>query len=162
MQDGMVCRFARNHKRAKVGSWWLLCLRTRSIRLLDGDDCVLEKSPLERLSQDRQLMAYCHDGFWQPMDTLREKQLLEELWVSNKAPGRERMMTTFSEAYRGKKVLITGLTGFKGQWLGRWLNRLGAHVCGFGLAPTAAPTDQYPTSKMNLMSNCSTFVNVQR
>lgn len=53
-------------------------------------------------------------------------------------------MTTFSEAYRGKKVLITGLTGFKGQWLGKWLNRLGANVCGFGLAPIAAPGGSTP------------------
>lgn len=53
-------------------------------------------------------------------------------------------MTTFSEAYRGKKVLITGLTGFKGQWLGKWLNRLGARVCGFGLAPIQAPDSSIP------------------
>jgi glucose-1-phosphate cytidylyltransferase len=53
---------------------------------LDGDSCVLEKSPLERLSKDGQLRAYCHNGFWQPMDTLREKQMLEEMWTSNKAP----------------------------------------------------------------------------
>ncbi|MEZ6137468.1 MAG: CDP-glucose 4,6-dehydratase [Pirellulaceae bacterium] len=44
-------------------------------------------------------------------------------------------MMTFSEAYRGKKVLVTGLTGFKGQWLGRWLKQLGAQVSGFGLEP---------------------------
>ncbi len=53
---------------------------------LDGDSCVLEKSPLERLSKDGQLRAFCHNGFWQPMDTLREKQMLEEMWNSNKAP----------------------------------------------------------------------------
>lgn len=53
-------------------------------------------------------------------------------------------MMTFSEAYRGKKVLITGLTGFKGQWLGKWLNRLNAQVCGFGLDPIAAPDGSVP------------------
>ncbi len=53
---------------------------------LSGDDTVLEREPLERLATDGQLMAYPHDGFWQPMDTLREKQLLESLWSSGQAP----------------------------------------------------------------------------
>ena len=52
----------------------------------DGDETVLEREPLERLAQDGQLMAYQHNGFWQPMDTLRDKQLLEKLWDSGKAP----------------------------------------------------------------------------
>jgi glucose-1-phosphate cytidylyltransferase len=46
----------------------------------------LERGPLDRLAGDRQLMAYSHSGFWQPMDTLREKQLLEALWESGEAP----------------------------------------------------------------------------
>ncbi len=53
---------------------------------ITGDDTSLERDPLERLAADRQLMAYRHDGFWQPMDTLREKNLLEELWQSDHAP----------------------------------------------------------------------------
>ncbi len=53
---------------------------------LDGDDSILEREPLERLALDGQLMAYRHDGFWQPMDTLREKVLLESLWNSGDAP----------------------------------------------------------------------------
>jgi glucose-1-phosphate cytidylyltransferase len=87
MQDGMVCRFA---EKPQTGEGWInggfFVFEPGVFEYLDGDDCVLEKGPLERLSQDKQLMAYCHDGFWQPMDTLREKQLLEELWNSNKAP----------------------------------------------------------------------------
>ena len=50
------------------------------------DDQPLEHEPLERLAADRQLMAFRHEGFWQPMDTLREKQLLETLWQSGQAP----------------------------------------------------------------------------
>jgi glucose-1-phosphate cytidylyltransferase len=46
----------------------------------------LERGPLERLASERQLMAFGHEGFWQPVDTLREKQLLEALWQSGEAP----------------------------------------------------------------------------
>jgi glucose-1-phosphate cytidylyltransferase len=49
-------------------------------------DSVLEREPLERLAADGQLMAYRHSGFWQPMDTLRDKELLEKLWSTGKAP----------------------------------------------------------------------------
>lgn len=50
------------------------------------EECVLEEAPLARLAQDGQLAAYRHEGFWQPMDTLRESNFLNELWNSNKAP----------------------------------------------------------------------------
>jgi glucose-1-phosphate cytidylyltransferase len=53
---------------------------------LGGDAIALEREPLERLAADRQLLAYRHTGFWQPMDTLREKELLESLWESGEAP----------------------------------------------------------------------------
>jgi glucose-1-phosphate cytidylyltransferase len=53
---------------------------------LAGDDTILERDPLERLAEEEQLIAFRHEGFWQPMDTLREKQLLESLWASGKAP----------------------------------------------------------------------------
>lgn len=53
---------------------------------IDGDDTVLEKAPLERAAKDGQLMAYKHEGFWQCMDTVREKALLEEMWAQGKAP----------------------------------------------------------------------------
>jgi glucose-1-phosphate cytidylyltransferase len=51
-----------------------------------GDDTVFEKEPLETLSREKKLNAYLHDGFWQSMDTVRERQILEDLWKSNKAP----------------------------------------------------------------------------
>ncbi len=53
---------------------------------LHGDDTILEGDPLENLAKDGQLMGYKHDGFWQCMDTLRDKQLLEKLWDSGSAP----------------------------------------------------------------------------
>jgi glucose-1-phosphate cytidylyltransferase len=56
---------------------------------LTDDETVWEKEPLMQLAEDRELMAYHHDGFWQPMDTLRDRQLLEELWASDKAPWKK-------------------------------------------------------------------------
>ena len=59
------------------------------IDLIKGDETVLEREPLEILAQQGQLAAYSHMGFWQPMDTLRDKNLLEELWESGKAPWKK-------------------------------------------------------------------------
>ena len=53
---------------------------------VEGDDTQWEKAPLERLARDGELMAYRHDSFWQCMDTLRDKKLLQELWDSGHAP----------------------------------------------------------------------------
>jgi glucose-1-phosphate cytidylyltransferase len=53
---------------------------------LDGDDCIFERAPLEKLAKEGQLMSYMHKGFWQCMDTKREKDTLEELWESGRAP----------------------------------------------------------------------------
>jgi len=53
---------------------------------ISGDDCIWEQDPLMGLASDGQLMAYKHEGFWQPMDTLRDKMHLEELWEEGKAP----------------------------------------------------------------------------
>ena len=56
------------------------------IDLIDGDTTVLEKKPLETAAKMGQLMAYKHTGFWQCMDTVREKEQLEKLWASGQAP----------------------------------------------------------------------------
>lgn len=53
---------------------------------IDGDNTAWEKTPLERLAKDGQLMAYRHSSFWQCMDTLRDKRLLDSFWQSGKAP----------------------------------------------------------------------------
>ncbi|MGQ0501903.1 MAG: glucose-1-phosphate cytidylyltransferase [Panacagrimonas sp.] len=53
---------------------------------IDNDLTVWEREPLERLSKEGQLSVYRHAGFWQPMDTLHDKNRLEQLWASNKAP----------------------------------------------------------------------------
>jgi glucose-1-phosphate cytidylyltransferase len=56
------------------------------LKLLDGDNCTWEGDPLTKLASSGQLNAYFHQGFWQPMDTLRDRQKLEELWESGQAP----------------------------------------------------------------------------
>ena len=56
--------------------------------LIDGDGCRWEDAPLQTLAESDELRAYLHDGFWQPMDTVRERDLLIELWRSGDAPWR--------------------------------------------------------------------------
>ena len=56
------------------------------LKYIDGDSCIWERTPLETLAEEGELAAYQHGGFWQPMDTLRDKTYLEELWQSGKAP----------------------------------------------------------------------------
>lgn len=53
---------------------------------IDADSTVLEKKPLETVAKEGELIAYRHTGFWQCMDTLRDKQKLEAMWSENKAP----------------------------------------------------------------------------
>ena len=53
---------------------------------IEGDSTVFERQPLEKLGKDQQLMAFKHEGFWKPMDTLREKHEFEDLWQSGNAP----------------------------------------------------------------------------
>jgi ribonuclease HI len=73
-------------KEAGFISGGFFVLNKRIGEYIEGDSTVLEKKPLERLTQERQLKAYCHDGFWQCMDTLRDLRYLESLWQSGHAP----------------------------------------------------------------------------
>jgi glucose-1-phosphate cytidylyltransferase len=61
-------------------------LEPEVLEYIDGDDVMFEHAPLERLAADGQLMAYKHESFWQCMDTLREKQLLQNLWDGGNPP----------------------------------------------------------------------------
>lgn len=74
------------------GTWingGFFVLRPGVLDYIDGDDTIWEREPLERLAHDRQLCAYPHPGFWQPMDTLRDKIKLEELWQKGCAPWKQ-------------------------------------------------------------------------
>lgn len=55
-------------------------------KYVDGDDTVFEQEPLINLASDGELQAFKHEGFWQPMDTMRDNKLLQDLWASGKAP----------------------------------------------------------------------------
>ncbi len=87
MQKNQVMAF-REKSEADVG--WInggfMILDPKVLDYIDGDSTVFEKEPLERLCADGELMAFRHRGFWQCMDTLRDKEKLEALWASKKAP----------------------------------------------------------------------------
>lgn len=71
------------------GAWingGFFVLNRKTFDYVAGDSTIWEKEPLQNLAAEGQLMAYKHEGFWQPMDTLRDKVALEEMWNSRKAP----------------------------------------------------------------------------
>ena len=72
------------------GSWinggFFVCEPKVFDYILDGDPTIFERKPLEALANDGEMFAYHHEGFWQPMDTMRDKDLLIKLWEQNKAP----------------------------------------------------------------------------
>jgi len=66
-----------------------MVLQPQVVDYINSDATILEREPLERIAAEEQLMAYKHEGFWQCMDTQRDKQRLEELWESGHAPWRK-------------------------------------------------------------------------
>ena len=76
-------------KPAGDGNWingGFFVLEPKIFDYIDGDSTIWERQPLEKLANDGQLAAFRHTDFWQPLDTLRDKNHLENLWTSNKAP----------------------------------------------------------------------------
>jgi glucose-1-phosphate cytidylyltransferase len=87
IERGKVSSF--QEKPAGDGGWingGFFVLSPRVLDYIAADDTLWEKEPMERLAREEQLAAYMHHGFWQPMDTLRDKNHLEDLWNSGKAP----------------------------------------------------------------------------
>lgn len=85
--DSKVIGF--NEKPQGDGGWingGFFVLSPKVMHLIEGDMTIWENTPLEQLAHDGELSAFEHSGFWQPMDTLRDKNYLEELWQSGKAP----------------------------------------------------------------------------
>jgi glucose-1-phosphate cytidylyltransferase len=85
-QGHQVLRFAEKPKTDGWVSAGYFVLNRRIFDYLGGDDCVLEREPLERLASEGQLMAYPHEGFFYAMDTYREYQHLNDLWSRGEAP----------------------------------------------------------------------------
>jgi glucose-1-phosphate cytidylyltransferase len=80
---------AFNEKPQASGGWingGFFVLEPAVFDYIEGDKTPFERTPLDTLAKEGELMAYRHDGFWQPMDTLREKHLLDSLWESGQAP----------------------------------------------------------------------------
>lgn len=83
-------RIANFHEKPESGEGWInggfFVLNGKAIDYVQGDETAWEKGPLEDLSKDGQMMGFRHYGFWSCMDTLKEKNYLEELWNSGNAP----------------------------------------------------------------------------
>ena len=90
VEDGSVKGFAEKliaGERPINGGFFVL--EPGAMDYISGDETIWEREPLESLATDGQLMAYQHDGFWQPMDTLREQQILDELWTKGNPPWKK-------------------------------------------------------------------------
>ena len=89
LPDGAT-RVSRFREKPKGDGAWInggfFVLEPEAIDYIEGDDTVWEREPLQDLARDGQLAAYRHEGFWQPMDTLRDKMVLEELWTNGDRP----------------------------------------------------------------------------
>ena len=86
-QDGGIDSFAE--KKKEDGGWvngGFMVFEPGVFDYLEGDETILERAPLEQLAREGQLCAYQYDGFWQCMDTLRDKQHLEKLIADGTAP----------------------------------------------------------------------------
>jgi glucose-1-phosphate cytidylyltransferase len=90
LQDSQVVGFAEKPagKEALINGGFFV-LSPKCIDLIENDNTVWEQGSLSQLTDMGELMAYEHIGFWQPMDTLRDKNYLEELWVSGRAPWKK-------------------------------------------------------------------------
>ena len=86
-EDGAINSFREknNNDGGLINIGFMVC-QPGFIDYIDGDNTVLEKEPLERAANSGQLMAYKHEGFWQCMDTVKEKETLEKMWASGTAP----------------------------------------------------------------------------
>lgn len=86
-EDGRIIQFREKAQGdgGLVNIGFMVC-QPEFIDYIEDDTTVLEKAPLENAARDGQLMAYRHEGFWQCMDTFREKEYLEKLWANGNAP----------------------------------------------------------------------------
>jgi glucose-1-phosphate cytidylyltransferase len=83
-------KVAQFTEKAQAGEGWInggfFVLNRGIMEYIDGDETLWEREPMETLAANGELMAYRHEGFWQPMDTARERRILEDLWATGSAP----------------------------------------------------------------------------
>jgi len=87
VENGRVKKFGE--KVAQEAGWingGFFCFKKEILKYLENDQTVLERAPLENLALENQLSAFVHEGFWQPMDTMRDKLTLESIWQQGDAP----------------------------------------------------------------------------
>jgi glucose-1-phosphate cytidylyltransferase len=86
-EGNLITKFT---EKPQTESGWInggfFVLEPKILEYIDGDDTWFEREPLERAAAEKQLCAYKHEGFWQCMDTLRDKRLLEDIWAKGNAP----------------------------------------------------------------------------
>ena len=89
LNDNQVLSF---REKSEHDTGWInagfMVLEPKTLDYIDGDNTVFEREPMERIAAEGQMMCFKHTGFWQCMDTLRDKEKLEKLWISGKAPWR--------------------------------------------------------------------------
>ena len=90
IKNNMVTSF---HEKPDGDGAWInggfFVVNPKALDYIENDSTSWESRPLERISFDRELMAFCHKGFWQPMDTLRDKNNLEKIWNTRSAPWKK-------------------------------------------------------------------------
>ena len=87
IKDSKVCQFKEKPRGdgAKINGGFFVFSKN-ILNYIDGDNVILEQEPLQTLAHEGQLMAFEHEGFWQPMDTMRDKNMLDQIWDSGDVP----------------------------------------------------------------------------
>ncbi len=132
----MATRIATFYEKPQDGEGWInggyFLLNRRVLDYIDGDDAVWERDPIEQIAQGGELMGYQHYGFWSCMDTLKEKNMLEELWEQWQI-ALEDLVARREESTRRlahMRVLVTGTDGYIGVVLAPFLLQRGYDVVG--------------------------------
>ena len=123
-----------------INGGYFVCAHRFFDYLPDDPNVMLERQPMDRLVRDSQLHAFKHEGFLAANGYLPGGAIPEQDLGRRHRPMESLVTVAFADSYRGKRVLVTGHTGFKGSWLCAWLLNLGAQVHGFALDPEPQAT----------------------
>ena len=107
--------------------------------LIDGDDVVWEHVPMQHLAAEGELAAYLHDGFWHCHGYASGQAQSGTVVGQRQSALGNLERGGLMNVWQGRRVFVTGHTGFKGGWLSLWLHEVGACVSGYGLLPESEP-----------------------